>query len=119
MDSLSHAARRRDTVPMARLHCGTLFVLLATVMLSSALDERRAREKGSSNRVKDPAAEHLKHASYTRCLRNCELSSQTATLPDKARFQKCFESRCKHLKPDYSMDGHVDAVHPPTWKDEL
>ena len=41
----------------------------------------------------------LRADSYTRCLRGCDLASQTATWPDKAQFERCFNQKCLRLKP--------------------
>ena len=48
--------------------------------------------------------ERTRRAAYTRCLRHCELSAQTSTLPDSSQLKYCFETRCKSLQPDYSIE---------------
>ena len=60
------------------------------------------------------ATERTRRAAYTRCLRHCELSAQTSTMPDSSQLKHCFETRCKSLQPDYSIE-----VPPLLSKDEL
>ena len=50
------------------------------------------------------ATERTRRAAYTRCPRHCELSTQTSTLPDSSQLKHCFETRCKSLQPDYSIE---------------
>ena len=60
------------------------------------------------------AAERTRRAAYTRCLRHCELSAQTTKLPNEAQLKHCYQTRCKSLQPDYSVE-----VPPLLSKDEL
>ena len=60
------------------------------------------------------AAERTRRAAYTRCLRHCELSAQTTKLPNEAQLKHCYQTRCKSLQPNYSVE-----VPPLLSKDEL
>ena len=87
---------------MSRFRFCLLVLVLSTVVISP-------RE------VTDPvAAERTRRAAYTRCLRSCDLSSQTATGSDKAWLKQCVDARCKVLVPDYSIN-----VPPVLHKEEL
>ena len=57
-----------------------------------------------TNYADSVATERTRRAAYTRCLRHCELSTQTSTLPDSSQLKHCFETRCKSLQPDYSIE---------------
>ena len=75
--------------------CAALLALLA-LALAQENDEARRRE--------------LRADSYTRCLRGCDLASQTATWPDKATFDHCFETRCRRLRPTPEEEAVKDEM---------